>query len=165
MVSSMLFLAASKRRFIAALFGIWGLLAVSSAHAQTPSSGLEGTWIVKEKDGVFSIAPCPSEPDRLCGRLVGMAYTEAEPEKDYRGVSECGMEIISSMKRRKNGHWHGKILDPRTGRTYQANMWLADDNTLKLRGYVGLAIFGETQTWSRITSPSIGAQCRMKQGG
>lgn len=165
MVSSMPFLVASKKRFLAAFLGVGALLSVVPAQAQTRSSDMEGTWIVQEKDGVFHIAPCPSESDRLCGWLIGMAYTDAEPEKDYRGVSECGMEIISSMKRRKNGHWHGKVLDPRTGRSYHANMWLAEDGTLKLRGYVGLALFGETQTWSRIVNPTIGERCRMKRGG
>lgn len=163
--SLMTFSAVSKGLFIAVMMGLGGVLVTPQAQASAAASGLEGTWLVQEKDGIFSIAPCPSDSSRLCGRLVGMDYTDAEPEKDFWGRSECGLEIISDMKRRKNGRWHGKILDPRAGRTYQASMWLADADTLKLRGYVGLTIFGETQTWKRVVNPSIGNQCRMKKSG
>ncbi len=154
--------AAARALFAAVLVLAGGVMVtVSRVQAQAASS-LVGTWLVEEKDGIFSIAPCPSDASRLCGWLVGMDYTEAEPEKDVWGRSECGLEIISNMKRRKNGQWHGTILDPRSGRTYQAIMWQGKGDTLKLRGYVGLSLFGETQTWSRIAAPVIGRQCRMK---
>ncbi|MCX5615883.1 DUF2147 domain-containing protein [Bombella sp. TMW 2.2559] len=159
----MTFSAAGKGLFAAIMMGFGGLLVTPQAQASVAAPGPEGTWLVEEKDGIFGIAPCPSDSSRLCGRLVGMDYTDAEPEKDIWGRSECGLEIISDMKRRKNGRWHGTILDPRSGRTYQASMWLADANTLKLRGYIGLAIFGETQTWKRVVNPAIGVQCRMKK--
>lgn len=159
--SLMRFLAAIKTLSIPFLILAGGVMAASQGQARA-SSGLEGTWLVEEKDGIFSIAPCPSDAGRLCGWLVGMDYTDAEPEKDIWGRSECGLEIISDMKRHKNGQWHGTILDPRTGRTYQAIMWSGKGDTLKLRGYVGLSLFGETQTWSRIANPVIGTQCRMK---
>lgn len=162
--SLMSFWAAGKGLSVAVLTGLWVVLAAPQAHASVTASP-EGMWLVQEKDGIFSIAPCPSDSGRLCGRLVGMDYTDAEPEKDVWGRSECGLEIISDMKRRRNGRWHGRILDPRGGRTYQASMWLADADTLKLRGYLGLTIFGETQTWKRVTSPAIGERCRMKKSG
>lgn len=157
---------AAPNAFHTGLMGVVGglvMAAFSSAYAA--SSPLAGTWLVKEKDGIFLIQSCQNDAAKLCGYLVGMDYTEAEPEKDYTGHSECGMEIISDMIPRKNGHWHGTVLNPRTGSRYQASMWLAKDGTLKLRGYVGLSLFGQTQTWSRIDSPAIGAQCRMQKGG
>lgn len=151
-----------KKRLAISLFVLVGaVMAAPQGQARTPST-LEGTWLVAEKDGIFNIAPCPSDGDRLCGWLVGMDYTEAEPEKDVWGRSECGLEIISNMQRHKSGQWHGTILDPRTGRTYQAIMWSGKGGTLKLRGYVGFSLLGETQTWSRIANPVIGKQCRMK---
>jgi uncharacterized protein (DUF2147 family) len=43
---------------------------------------------------------------------------------------------------------NGKIYDPESGKTYESKMWLKDNNTLKLRGYVG--IFYKTQEWTRV---------------
>ena len=37
-----------------------------------------------------------------------------------------------------------------TNKTYKANMGLQPDGTLRLRGYVGTPMFGETQIWTRV---------------
>ncbi len=136
----------------------------SSSTASHLSRPEEGLWLVKEKDGIFQIGPCDDRKDRLCGWLVGMDYTEAEPEKDVWGRSECGLQIISDMKPVDNGRWDGHILDPHTGRTYDARLWVAKSGHLKLLGYLGIPMFGQTQTWSRYHGASIGQKCRMKHG-
>jgi uncharacterized protein (DUF2147 family) len=44
----------------------------------------------------------------------------------------------------------GEILDPDDGRTYRARIKLTDGgDKLKVRGFLGLSIFGRTQTWLR----------------
>jgi uncharacterized protein (DUF2147 family) len=49
------------------------------------------------------------------------------------------------------GEWTGgKIYDPETGKTYKCKMTLADPNTLDVRGYMGIAAFGRTETWKRV---------------
>jgi uncharacterized protein (DUF2147 family) len=45
----------------------------------------------------------------------------------------------------------GTILDPETGKVYSASMRLSADGTqLNVRGFVGLSIFGRSQTWTRV---------------
>ena len=44
----------------------------------------------------------------------------------------------------------GRIYNPEDGKTYKCKLTLKDDNTLTVRGYVGLTIFGKTQYWTRV---------------
>lgn len=141
--------------------GSAGETLVTASSAQRPMLAEEGLWLVEEKDGIFQIAPCTDHQDRLCGWLVGMDYTEAEPEKDIWGRSECGLQIISDMKRSRDGRWDGRILDPRSGRSYDARLWVAQSGQLKVLGYLGLPLFGQTQTWDRYRGAPIGHKCRM----
>jgi uncharacterized protein (DUF2147 family) len=44
----------------------------------------------------------------------------------------------------------GSIYDPEHGKTYACTMMLTDPNTLRVHGYVGVAMFGRTQIWTRL---------------
>ena len=44
----------------------------------------------------------------------------------------------------------GRIYNPEDGKTYKCKLTLQDDGTLKVRGYVGMSIFGKTQIWRRL---------------
>lgn len=59
------------------------------------------------------------------------------------------MDLLTGLK--KNGEeWSGgKILDPKNGKYYKCYIKLIDRNTLKLRGYIGLSVFGRTTIWKR----------------
>jgi uncharacterized protein (DUF2147 family) len=61
-----------------------------------------------------------------------------------------GMEILSHMRRDGDAWSGGEILDPENGKTYRARMKLTDDGKkLVLRGYLGISLFGRSQTWIR----------------
>lgn len=48
----------------------------------------------------------------------------------------------------------GEILDPKSGKVYRAKLNLSDDGqSLMVRGFVGLSLFGRTQTWHRHVGP------------
>jgi uncharacterized protein (DUF2147 family) len=53
---------------------------------------------------------------------------------------------------RKNGSEYdgGDILDPETGSVYKCRLTLGHGGEeMQVRGYLGLSIFGRTQTWVR----------------
>lgn len=145
---------------IAGLAGLMiGLMAgAASAEAPVPSvSAVFGRWLTSDRDGVFQLERCGVA---LCGRLVGMRYTGTMP-LDVWKRPQCGMSLLSAFHPGDEaGHWDGKILDPDNGRTYAATIWSPEPDILKLRGYLLLPMFGETQTWSRYRG-TIGHACKL----
>lgn len=77
------------------------------------------------------------DPDPICDLC----------EDDRKDSKIIGMEIIRGMKlNKKTGEFNdGKILDPENGSIYDCKIWIAEDGSLKLRGY--LYFFFRTQTW------------------
>lgn len=69
---------------------------------------------------------------------------------ERRDQPALGLVIIRNMKSDGDAWTGGDVLDPENGKVYTATLRLEDGGkVLKLRGYVGLPIFGRTQTWTR----------------
>lgn len=67
-----------------------------------------------------------------------------------RDQPALGLVIIRNMKRDGDAWTGGDVLDPENGKVYAATLRLEDEGrVLKLRGFVGLQMFGRTQTWTR----------------
>lgn len=135
------------------------LLAVESASAEEPVvTGLwqqvdaatgktEGWFLFVERDGLFEgrIAKMFMEPgddpNPRCDRCEG----------DQKKASFLGLAIINGMRRHGLEYEDGTILDPRNGTRYRALMRLSPDGqTLIVRGYLGIALLGQDQTWVRL---------------
>jgi uncharacterized protein (DUF2147 family) len=82
---------------------------------------------------------------------------------DRKGAPVIGLVILRGMTRHGLEFDGGDILDPETGSVYRCKFLLSDDGAkLFVRGYLGLSIFGRTQTWIRMeggasVSPSVTA--------
>lgn len=94
------------------------------------------------------------------GRLYGDITRILDPAKanavcqkctdDRRGQRVLGLQIIRGLKPDGRLWDGGTILDPETGTTYRCSMRLIDDGRkLVVRGYVGISLFGRSQTWLR----------------
>lgn len=124
-------------------------LAPLSLSAAAP--GLFGNW--KTADGsIVRTAPCAQA---LCIKILAVAPTAPgsldrnNPVAALRNRSLCNLEIgsnftIAGGTQATDGH----LYDPQSGKTYKGNIAL-DGDTLKLRGYVGIALFGRTEIWHR----------------
>jgi uncharacterized protein (DUF2147 family) len=61
-----------------------------------------------------------------------------------------GMTIMEGMKQKGNTYQGGMILDPDNGNTYKCKMKLDETGQkLEVRGFIGVSLFGRSQTWSR----------------
>ena len=53
-----------------------------------------------------------------------------------------------ALKQDKTGYWSGgEILDPKEGKIYKVKLSTEDGKKLDVRGYIGIALIGRTQTW------------------
>lgn len=65
-----------------------------------------------------------------------------------------GMTILEGLTQNKDqaNEWNGgKILDPKNGKEYHCLVQAVDQGQkLNVRGYIGIALFGRSQTWLRV---------------
>lgn len=96
-----------------------------------------------EKNGKFYgkiVKLLQREPDVVCIECPGAKKNQ----------KVLGLEIIWDMKSYDDYWSYGKILDPESGKEYKCNISLAGNDKLDVRGYVGFAALGRTQTWIRV---------------
>jgi uncharacterized protein (DUF2147 family) len=139
------------------------LLLAALALAAQPA-GVMGDW--RDPTGsIIRIAPCGAQ---ACLWIVSLSPTAPaptdihNPQPGERGRALCGLEIGSAFTLRDPDHAAGGTLyDPKTGKTYHGTITAAEAGSkLELRGYVGIPLFGESQTWTRAAAtvkPCAGA--------
>jgi uncharacterized protein (DUF2147 family) len=72
---------------------------------------------------------------------------KCEDENKNRPI--LGLNILTGLEKDGEEWSGGNILDPRNGKIYKCYIKLIKPNKLKLRGYIGLALFGKTAYWER----------------
>lgn len=147
------------KNYLGAMIGMAVLLAMlTPLHANQPSPvGLwktiddntgqpKGLVRIREADGRFEgkiekIFPKPGDdPAPKCDKCDG-------PRKNQPVL---GMTILWGLAKQTDDYQGGEILDPENGKTYRAKMKLSDDGKkLEVRGFIGLSLFGRSQTWLR----------------
>ncbi|MEY4987338.1 MAG: hypothetical protein RL567_1117 [Bacteroidota bacterium] len=110
-----------------------------------------GEWISENKDGKIVIF---KQADRYYGKITwgktpGRKDTN-NPDSRLRNRELVGSIILKEFVF-KGGSWeNGTIYDPNSGKTYDCILKVKDNNQkLDIRGFVGMAMFGRTSTWSR----------------
>jgi len=96
---------------------------------------------IYEKDGKYfgKIVQLLLKPnDTICENCPG----------DLKGKPIVGMDVITNMVKKGKKYEGGEIMDPVKGKVYDCKFWLENDNTLKVRGYLGFLY--RTQTWHRV---------------
>jgi uncharacterized protein (DUF2147 family) len=137
-----------RRLLIGAAAGV-GLCGVSAARELTMPLSPLGEWLTANGDGVIAINWCGAA---LCGRIVGIKRSSGEPiPRDASGHSQCGLTIITGGIADQDGTWRGRVIDPRDGRQYQAELWVDERDRLHMRGFLVIPLLGRTEIWHRFS--------------
>lgn len=124
------------------------------------AQSVTGKWKTfdDETGGAKSIV----EIKEINGKLQGTVIEVLDPAKKNSTCTKCkgadkgkkieGLTIIKNMKKDGSEYDGGTITDPKNGKEYSCIIKInaKDKNKLDVRGYLGMAFAGRTQTWTRV---------------
>lgn len=94
------------------------------------------------------------------GKIYGRVLEILNPKDRNKTCANCsgedkdkpiiGLTVIKGLKKDGDEYNGGKILDPKSGKLYKCYINLEDKDKLKVRGYIGISLFGRTQYWHRV---------------
>lgn len=133
------------------------LFATLISIATNNSDAVLGVWKNGEGTGLVQIY---KKGDRYFGKIVWLKIPNNpdgtprvdvnNPEEKLRTQPLKGLENLRNFKFVGENKWEeGNIYDPKVGKDYSCEMKLVDDNTLEVRGYIGVSVFGRTDVWKR----------------
>lgn len=72
------------------------------------------------------------------------------PDASLRSRTLLNLEFLKNFVYKNDNSWeNGEIYDAQSGKTYNSKISLSGNDMLNLRGYVGISLFGRTETWTR----------------
>ena len=73
------------------------------------------------------------------------------PDESMRSTPLKGYRMLKDFVYAGSNEWtEGTIYDPENGSTYSCVITMKDDNTLDIRGYIGVKALGRTDVWKRL---------------
>jgi uncharacterized protein (DUF2147 family) len=135
---------------------IAAVLVLGPAQAAPPEE-IAGLWLTDDGEGAIELRPCGEE---RCGRVLWMKYPTDEngtvprddnnPDPGLRARTICGLTIITGLKPQRDGSWgQGKVYNPDNGSTYDMEIRRQAPDVVKVTGYMGLKLFGQSMDWRR----------------
>lgn len=131
-------------------------LVFSTMQAQSPS--VLGKWkcIDDETGKALGIVQIYEVEGKIFGKVIEILNPKHRDElcKDCVGEDKdqpiLGLTLLRGLKKDGDEYNGGKILDPKHGKYYKCYINLENENKLKVRGYIGISLFGRTQYWHRV---------------
>ena len=135
-----------------------GASAPRDADSDASANAIVGEWLTQEGDAKVRVS---EEQSTYIGRITWMATpneTDGQPRLDknnpdasLRSRPILGLKIVWGLHPdAARTYRDGSVYDPKSGKTYSAKATLEGPDTLVLRGYVGVPLFGRSAKWTRV---------------
>ena len=134
---------------------IFCLTLVAAVDALASMNTIEGTWLSGDGDGLVEVRIVDGN---LTATILGSPNDDPDrpktdvhnPDPGLRDRPLVGLGIFAGFRYDGDGEWSGgTIYDPNSGNTYRCTLRVVDENALNVRGYIGIPLFGRTETWTR----------------
>ncbi len=141
---------------LAAVLGVFA--GPGTAHADEPTPVGRWTTIDDKTGKPSSVVQIWEEDGKLKGKVESVVVAPGEDpdpkctkcEGALKGKPITGMVILWDLARDGKRWSGGRILDPDEGSVYRCLVEPVDGGAkLDVRGYLGISLFGRTQTWLR----------------
>jgi len=116
-----------------------------------------GVWSNRSNKGHIQIY---KHNDKYYGKLIWLKEPNDEkghPKTDYKNPDKTlrnryvmGLVILRHFRYDDNEWKGGRIYNPNDGKEYKCYMKLKNSGTLTVRGYIGISLFGMTETFTRV---------------
>jgi uncharacterized protein (DUF2147 family) len=126
------------------------LMAASFANSNSGAADkIIGVYWSPKKDAKIEIY---KKSDTYFGKSI---WTETKrkdlknPNPSLRDRELLGTDLFTNFVYKDGTYEDGKIYDPESGKTYDCKISF-NGKSLKVRGYIGISLFGRTETFERI---------------
>ena len=130
---------------------IFGLLSIQTISAQqVTKDAIVGEWLSENKDGKVQVY---RQGDKFFGKITwgkdGSKKDVKNPDDKLKSQNIVGSVILKGFDFTGKSWENGTIYDPNNGKTYSSIMKMSDNNTLTIRGFVGISLLGRSTVWTR----------------
>jgi uncharacterized protein (DUF2147 family) len=130
----------------------------SVALAGLKPDSIIGIWLTEKKDAKVEIY---KQGGKYFGKIIWLREpTEKDgsvkmdrnnPDQSQHTKQINGLIIMKDFVFDGDEQWDdGTIYDPDNGKTYKCKIELEEWKMMKVRGYVGIPLFGRTEYWTRV---------------
>jgi uncharacterized protein (DUF2147 family) len=151
-------MTASRWLGLATLTVLFASSSMAEDAKEQPAQTPVGMWttIDDETKKPKSVIAIYEEGGKLFGKIEKIFPDPNQPENPVCDKCEgalknkpiIGMVILQNLKKDDDEWTGGTIMDPANGKTYKCKIAVEDGGKkLKVRGFVGMSLFGRTQHW------------------
>lgn len=145
-------------KFILVMVVFMGLFAHASDAVS--ENDIIGEWWAPKKDAritVYKVA------EKFYGKLSWVLpenenkLDDKNPDPKLKTEKILGLVILKDFSFKKDAWLDGTIYDPKNGKTYSCKMSLekGSPDILKVRGFIGVSLFGRSESFERYTAKSV----------
>lgn len=151
------------RQIVLVVAGVLALFGVGTANAVTHADASLGQWYTTDQEAKVEITKTHG---KYYGKIVWLKeplYPEedeeaGQPKRDRNNPDEVrrserilGLTVLKNFVFDGSSAWKkGTVYDPDNGKTYKCTIWLGEEDSLMVRGYIGFSLIGRTEVWTRV---------------